>query len=96
MSQIVWLPDALMDVERLRAFLQEKNPKAAARAGQTLRDGARYLAGFPEVGRPMNDGSERRELFLPFGAGAYVLRYRIDGEIIVIIRVWHSKEMREI
>ncbi|WP_082877638.1 type II toxin-antitoxin system RelE/ParE family toxin [Methylomonas koyamae] len=87
MSQIVWLPDALMDVERLRVSLQEKNPNAAARAGQTLRDGANALAGFPQNGRPMNDGSERRVLFLPFGAGAYVLRYPIDGDNIVIIRV---------
>ncbi|OAI25941.1 plasmid stabilization protein [Methylomonas koyamae] len=85
-----------MDVERLRAFLQDKNPNAAARAGQTLRDGANYLSGFPMVGRPMNDGSERRELFLPFGAGAYVLRYRIDGDTLIIIRVWHSKELREV
>lgn len=94
MPQITWLPEALIDVERLRAFLKDKNPNAAARAGQTLRDGANYLAGFPEVGRPMNDQSARRELFLPFGAGAYVLRYRIDGDNIVIIRVWHSKERR--
>jgi len=41
----------------------------------------------------MDDGSNRRELILQFGSGAYVLRYVLDGNIIVIIRVWHSKEL---
>lgn len=48
----------------------------------------------PEIGKPMNDGTGRRECYLPFGAGAYVLRYQLDGEAIVIIRVWHSREHR--
>jgi len=42
----------------------------------------------------MSDGSKRRELYLPFGNGAYVLRYRLDGDMVVIIRVWHSREHR--
>ena len=30
-----------------------------------------------------------------FGAGAYVLRYKFEAdEIVVIIRVWHSREHR--
>lgn len=43
----------------------------------------------------MDDGTGRRELILPFGAGAYVLRYKIDGEDVVIIRAWHSREDRD-
>ena len=94
MPQIAWLPEALEDTERLRLFLEDKSPKAAARAGQVLQDGAKLLASFPEIGQPMNDGTDRRELFLPFGSGNYVLRYIADGQIVVIIRAWHSKEKR--
>lgn len=43
----------------------------------------------------MNDDTGRREIFLAFGAGAYVLRYRIDGDTVVIIRAWHSREKRD-
>ncbi len=43
----------------------------------------------------MNDGTGRRELFIPFGPGAYVLRYIFDQDIVVIIRAWHSRENRE-
>ena len=32
MSEVIWLPEALADVQRLRLFLDAKNPAAAARA----------------------------------------------------------------
>ena len=94
MSKIVWLPEALDDARRLFDFLREKNPSAAARAAQAIRQGADQLADFPDIGRPMNDGTGRRELFVPFGANSYVLRYILDAQRIVIIRVWHSREQR--
>jgi len=95
MPQVVWLPEALEDTERLRLFLEDKNPKAAARAGHVLQEGAKLLAGFPELGHPMNDGTDRRELFMPFGSGEYILRYLIDGQTVVIVRAWHTKEKRD-
>jgi len=61
---------------------------------ELLGGGANTLLDMPEIGRPMSDGSKRRELYLPFGNGAYVLRYRLDGDMVVIIRVWHSREHR--
>lgn len=78
----------------MRFFLEDKNPTSARRVGQVLQDGAKQLIIFPEIGRPMNDGTNRRELFLPFGAGGYVLRYIIEYQSVFIIRAWHSKENR--
>jgi plasmid stabilization system protein ParE len=47
------------------------------------------------MGQPMEDGV-RRQAFLHFGAGAYVIRYRFDREgSVVVVRVWHSRERRE-
>lgn len=89
-----WLPAAFQDIERLYEFLVEKDPNAATRAIEVILDGAEVLEDMPEIGKPMNDDTSRRELYLPFGAGAYVLRYKLDGEKIVIIRVWHSREHR--
>lgn len=95
MSQVVWLPEALDDLMRLRNFLEDKSPQAANRAAAVIRGGAKTLADFPAIGKPMNDGTERRELFMPFGTANYVLRYRMDQDIVVIIRVWHSRENRD-
>jgi plasmid stabilization system protein ParE len=54
------------------------------------------LRDFPERGRP----SERlgyRELIVPFCRGAYVIRYRIDHDrnTLVIVRIWHGRELRD-
>ena len=92
--KVVWLPEALADLERLYDFLVDKDPAAAARAMRTIDSGADSLEAFPELGRPIGDDTGRRELFVPFGAGAYVLRYRIHHNTVVIIRVWHSREER--
>lgn len=90
-----WLPEAWQDIQRLFEFLVDKDPVAAKRAMDLIASGADRLLDMPEVGRPTDDDSQRRELFLPFGAGSYVLRYRLDGNAVVVIRVWHSRESRE-
>ena len=93
--KISWLPEALDDIERLYGFLLEKDAPAAERAMRTISSGSDKLEDFPEIGRPMGDGTGRRELIIPFGAGAYILRYRIHRNAVVIIRVWHSREERK-
>ncbi len=96
MAEVKWLPEALDDLERLFAFLREKNPSAAVRAAQTILDGADLLLTSPRLGRPMPDQTQRRELFLPFASSAYVLRYMLEGDDTpVIIRVWHNREVRD-
>ena len=94
MAAVVWLPEALEDIARLYDFLAEKSPDAAKRAAIGIRITAKQLEQFPDVGAPMDDGV-RREVFVPFGAGAYVVRYRRNprGDVVVI-RVWHSREHR--
>jgi plasmid stabilization system protein ParE len=91
---LIWLTEARQDVDRLHEFLVEVNPAAAEKAIQLIQEGARSLVRHPEIGRPMVVDSHRRELFLPFGASAYVLRYRVEEDTLVIIRVWHGREDR--
>ena len=92
--KLVWLGQSQEDIKRLYDFLLDKEPVAAERAVRAIQLGARKLVDFPHIGRPMGDETERRELFIPFGASAYVPRYRIRDDTIVVIRVWHSREER--
>lgn len=89
-----FLPQAYADVERLHNFLSPKNPGAADRVGDLLFESARSLKDAPHKGQPLQSGF--RELIVPFGKGAYVLRYRVDdaNEAVVIARIWHSREQR--
>lgn len=95
MATVKWLPEALVDIERLHSFLFDKNPKAAAEAAAIILRSATLLESSPRIGRPMSDETDRRELFAAYGAGAYVIRYKLVGTSPVIFRVWHSKEYRE-
>ncbi len=92
--KVLWLPEALADLERLYDFLQAKDAAAAERALGVIETGADRLLQYPRIGQPMDDDSERRQLFLPFGGGSYVLRYRLHRDSVVILRVWHSREDR--
>ncbi len=94
MPQVKWLPAALLDLERLHDFLKDKSPEAAAKAAAAILAGSTMLQDLPELGRPMPDETGRRELFIPFAAGAYVLRYKRDNTAVIILRVWHSLEIR--
>ncbi|MGI9028007.1 MAG: type II toxin-antitoxin system RelE/ParE family toxin [Candidatus Saccharimonadales bacterium] len=95
MPQVSWLPEALADIQRLHKFLYEKNPAAAARAATIILNGTKLLKTNPRIGRPMPDETDRRELFMAFGAGAYVLRYKpTENDLVIIIRIWHSRENR--
>jgi plasmid stabilization system protein ParE len=88
---------ATADIERLRAFLIDKNPAAAKRAVAVLVQTIQSLNWLPERGRPSSAVTGARELIVPFGRSAYVVRYVHDArrEEIFILRVWHSRETRE-
>lgn len=95
MPEVKWLPEALADIERLYTFLKGKNPEAAARAVAVILQGAQLLNTSLRIGRPMPDDTGRREIFMPFAAGTYVIRYMLeDKNTAIIIRVWHSHEKR--
>ena len=96
--KLVFLPEALGDIDRLYKFLIDAgNPLAAQKAMLAIDEGAQMLQESPYLGVPMEQGSAYRQLFIPFGKRAYVLRHRIDvaNDTLVVVRVWHSREARQ-
>ena len=92
-NHLMWAPGALHDIARLRSFISPKNLKAAQRAAKTIKQAANYLLKHPQIGRIVEDMEEEyRDLVVPFGAGSYILRYRIKENVIYIVHVRHSKE----
>ncbi|SRR5258708_10012128 len=94
-AKVVWRERALEDINRLYDFLFKNNEEAAAKAAQVILRGSSLLEESPRLGRPMADRTQRRELFIPFGSGFYVLRYFLTNGIVVIVRVWHGREDRK-
>lgn len=91
--KLVLSVDALGDLERLYDFLMEKDPASAARAAGRLSDAMGSLLRFPDRGRACAI-KDLRELFVPFGKSAFVLRYAHlrPADEIVIVRIWHGRE----
>jgi plasmid stabilization system protein ParE len=90
---LIWSPAALADLVCLRRFIAPHNPAAARRAAETLKKAARLLIEHPGLGKRL-EGRADRELVVPFGQRGYALRYRLDGETAVVLKVWHSLEDR--
>jgi toxin ParE1/3/4 len=86
---------AQADLERLQAFLADKNPETAQRVVVVLTRAIQSLDTFPDRGRPSGVPGTR-ELIVPFGGSAYVMRYAHlpDTEEVVILRIWHGREER--
>jgi len=68
---------AAADLERLHAFLADKNPASAKQAVAALIAAAESLHLFPERGRP-SDVRNIRELIVPFGRRSPLRLFRVD------------------
>lgn len=92
---IVFSPDALTDVERLRTFLDQANPGAAGRAMLAILMAIERLQEFPHLGMTTED-ADIRQLVIRFGASGYIVRYAVLAEAgdILVTRIWHGREAR--
>lgn len=94
MPQVKYAPGAIRDLQRLRAFLQTKNPLAARRAGEAIVKAMQVLGQQPQIGRPVEGLSETfREWLINFGDSGYVARYRFEGDFVIILALRHQKEV---
>jgi plasmid stabilization system protein ParE len=93
MPQVIFAPGAIRDLQRIRDFLQQKNPIAAKRAAATIIQSVQLLGLQPHSGRLVEDMSDAyREWVIEFGDSGYIARYRLDDETIVVLAVRHQRE----
>ena len=92
---ILFSPDAVEDVERLRSFLDQNSPGAAQRALASIWTAISRLQEFPNLGMATGD-ADIRQIVVRFGASGYIVRYAaLPGtEDILITRIWHGREAR--
>ncbi|QTC92010.1 type II toxin-antitoxin system RelE/ParE family toxin [Brevundimonas goettingensis] len=77
----------------MAAFLEEFSSETADRGRGVLRAAIDSLAEMPErVNRV--PGGDYRDLIAPFVAAGYAVRFRIEGEAVVIVRIFHTREDR--
>jgi toxin ParE1/3/4 len=82
--------DALADLRAIRTYIGEQNPAAASRVTVQIVAACDSLEHLPERGRPgLVAGTRELTLIWP-----YIIVYRISGETVEIVRVWHGAQDR--
>ena len=89
--KLAYSSEAVHDLIRLRHFLAEKDPAAAARIASELITRVEQLLVFPEMGRPVMHSPEPGAV-RDFVFGAYVVRYATHASMVAILRIWHQLE----
>lgn len=82
-----WSVLALQDLQEIKTFIEQDNPRAAIATSARIRQSANRLKVFPRSGRALALESMRVAQVpgLP-----YCLVYRIEGEIVLLLAVWHG------
>jgi plasmid stabilization system protein ParE len=90
--RIRWTRRALADLNRVKPFLAPVAPEAAARVVAALVDGAELLADNPRLGRMVDTigATEIRKVLIRSDE----MRYRVEHGLVVILRIWHTREGR--
>lgn len=87
---ITFADAAVADLQRIREHIGQDNPAAASRIAVQIVAACDRLEHLPQRGRPgLVSGTRELAALWP-----YVIVYRIDPEVVEILRVWHGAQER--
>ena len=86
--RLIFSPEAISDLRKLRRYIQEDNPKAAAKVSDMILRRISQLEKFPDMGPLVLDSKTRRRLFVP--SLPYSVFYSVQESVIQILRVYHT------
>lgn len=92
MRPVRFLRSAEQDIERIAAFLGRETPGRADRAIETLVRRSRLLGDFPDIGVAVRGGL--RQMVFKDRWDAFIVRYRVTENAILVTRLWHDRENR--
>ena len=90
MRSIEWTEDAVANLDAIADYISAFNPAAAQRLVARLIEVADSLAEFSERGRDVGEGRREMTVVRP-----YVLRYRVEAERVIILRIRHGAREAE-
>lgn len=85
--RVRWLRTALANLEAHAHYIARDNPAAARRVVAAIERVVAQVADYPALGRPGRvEGT--RELVVP--GTPYIVPYRVRGQTVQILRVFHA------
>ena len=91
--RLAYSENAVADLVRLREFIAEKDPLAAARVAAELLSRIENRCLFPEMGSTV-ELAPTPKIIRDAIFGNYIIRYSTHAETVVILRIWHHNEDR--
>ncbi len=94
MPRVIVTQGAAGGLERCRLYLSDKNPQASKHAGQVIKRHFALLETNPDIGRPLDEFPQLRELIIAFGDSGYAALYRhvYETNTVYILAFRHQKE----
>lgn len=94
MPRVIVTAAAMNGLASTEEFLSRHNPEALERAGLAISQQFSLLETLPEIGRPLEDMVEIRELIIPFGDSGYIAlyRYELNKDEVYVLAFRHQKE----
>lgn len=92
MPRVIITEESTQGLESCRQFLATKAPQAAKRAAKIIEH--QLLETIPDIGRPLPELLELRELVIRFGHSGYVVLYRHEpaDDAVYVLAFRHQKE----
>ncbi len=84
---IKWLTLAIQDFEEAMQYIHQANPEAAERVAQKIWELTQNLAHYPGQGGPGRVNGTRE---LVISDTPYIVPYRVMGNHVEILRVFHT------
>ncbi len=94
MAEIVWTPQSLDDLQRLLEYISVDSPITARRFAQRIVERVEQLTTHPLSGSVIPEDDE--EVYRQLVQGKYRLIYRVDGDRVFIIAVYHAARLLQI
>ena len=94
MPRVIVTDGAAIGLERCRQVLAKKNPRAARRAADAIKQALTRLGEYPDIGRSYPQAPGLRELLIAFGDSGYVALYRHAPaeDAVFVLAFRHRKE----
>ena len=94
--KLIYSPESVQDLIRLREFIAQNNPSTANRIATELVTRIEKLRLFPEIGRLIDQPQVKSQSSIrDFSFGNYIVRYISHMNSLTILRIWHHYESRE-
>jgi toxin ParE1/3/4 len=88
--KLKWTRNALADLQKILDYIAHDDPQAARTLAAGFKQTAEHLTRHPFIGR-RGDLEGTRELMLHRN---YLLTYRVSGEAVEILQIWHVAQNR--